>query len=218
MIKTKGQILKEGRYDSFTRKISNDIMSFVKQGVGNDGNVFGILPSDDQEYTHESGVSFNVHINTSRVDSLTLRGKDYDYFVNTFIDYDDDIYIEITLNYNNEPQSYEKLFYKINEDVRHEVEHYTQEIHKDKPDITNATAKYDNTFEHHKDIAEIAALVHGFYRRAKLEKMPLDVVMKSDLDRDVFNGNITNREAEVLLDKWVKFAKRRLPSAIYSNQ
>jgi hypothetical protein len=218
VIKTKQQILNEGRYDSFTREISNDIMSFVKSTSGEESTVFNILPSDEREYTHESGISFNLHIAIDRNNRLFLRGKEYPFFVNTFIDYDNEIYMEITLNSKSEPQSYEKLFYKINEDVRHEVEHYTQDRFKDRPEKEGDSAQYDTTFQHHQDPTEVEALVHGFYRRAKIEKQPLDVVMKRDLDDDVSNGNITQREADILLNKWVNFARRRLPQAIYSNQ
>lgn len=215
-----GKILNEGRYDSLTRIISNDILYIIKNTIDEDGVVESELPYDinkKRSYKHESGIKIPVVVYIQRLDRLSYGGEHHDYYVNTYISNDDELVMEISLNPNKEPKLYESLFYKINEDVRHEIEHYTQKIMDDKPSDTTGTAGFDTTYEHHKDSSEIPAMVHGFYRRARIEKKPIDVVMWDDLDSEINSGNLTKDEAQDLFNLWINYSRRRLPKAIYSN-
>jgi hypothetical protein len=220
MISFSKDILKEGRYDSLSRQISNDIFYVVKETKGSDEVIEAELPSDlrnMENYLHESGVDIVVGVYVNRLDRLYYGDKHLDFFVKSYIDESDELVLEITLDRDKEPQSYEPLFYKINEDVRHEIEHYTQAIMKDKPSSDKATAQMDSTYEHHMEPSEISALVHGFYRRAKLEKKPLDVIMWDDLNNDIEVGHLTQEEADDLFHRWISYSRRRLPNAIYST-
>jgi hypothetical protein len=220
MINFSNQILIEGRYDSLTRKISNDIFYVVGKTKGIKGPLEVLLPeeiSEDDSYIHESGIEISVVVQIQRMERLYYGGEYRDFHVHTFIDEDDFLVTEITIDSDKEPQSYEQLLYKINEDVRHEVEHYTQDIMIDKPS-RGETSRMETTYLHHKDPSEVEALVHGFYRRAKMEKRPIDVIMWEDLNRDIDLGHITQEEAKDLFEKWVNYSRRRLPKAIYSNQ
>jgi len=213
----KKPLLTEGRYDSFSRKITTDIMDTIKTHEGEKGLYEYNLPNDDSEdvYSHESGISFGVYVYLNKVQEIKYGDKSYDFFINTFIDEDDEIVLEITIDVNSEPKSYEKIFYKISEDIRHEIEHYSQQIFLDKSKPVDSS-NINSVFKHHLEPSEIEALVHGFYRRAKLEKKPLDVIMLDDLNKEIELGELTKRESEILLNTWVKYAKRRLPNAIYS--
>jgi hypothetical protein len=126
--------------------------------------------------------------------------------------------VEVIIDDTYGREHYEQMFYKISEDVRHEVEHYLQDIFPDRqqPDIPN-TADYETIFTHHMDPSEVEALVHGFYRRAKLEKRPLDEVMLEDIQKDIQDGNLTPDEGDTLLNTWVSYAIKNLPQAKYSN-
>lgn len=219
----KGKILFEGRYDSLTKTIVDDLMVFFKKTKGLIDDIQYVeLPYDkngDEYYTHESGLYFNVDLIVNRTDESIFYGeKEIPYHIHTYIAEDDTLVVELTINDTYGEKYYQEIFYKLNEDIRHEIEHYLQNIFPDrqKPLIPN-TAKYESTFEHHMDPSEVEALVYGFYRRAKLEKKPIDVVMLDDLNKDVEVGNITRDEAQELLKKWVIFSKRRLPDAIYSK-
>ena len=113
------------------------------------------------------------------------------------------------------------MFYKIQEDVRHEIEHFTQKGKyriEDRPIYKGNTANLKTTYGHHKNIVEVPALVHGFYRRAKLEKRPLDEIMIEDLDSEIERGNLSKKQAENLLKMWLDYAKKNLPHAIYREQ
>lgn len=213
-------ILLEGRYDSLTRRIVNDVFYVVKETKGNKNLIEATLPSDvgrGDTYEHESGIEFSITIHITRIDRLFYGNENIDYHVNTYIADDDELVLEIAIDTDKEPQIYEQLIYKINEDIRHEIEHYTQEIMIDKPINDEPTAQMDSTYEHHKAPSEIPAMVHGFYRRAKVEKRPLDEIMWEDLNKDIKLGNLTQEEAEDLFRIWINYSRRRLPNAIYST-
>lgn len=230
MIKTKAQILNEGRYDSLVREISNDVLNEIKTSNEQDDSSFEEIIG---EYSHEIGINIPVVLELHRFD-----GSDdvwFKFVVDTFIDDGNNLVIKVFINMEYEPQVYENLYHKINEDVRHEIEHYIQEIdrlerqkHKEmgikeptrfrdrqQPLIPN-TSDYTTTYEHHKDPSEVEALVHGFYRRAKLEKLPLDVIMTRDLEYEMSMGNVSEEEAKELFSIWLKYAKRHIPTAQYS--
>ena len=109
-------LLLEGRYDSLTRKIALDVMSVMNETQGNYDSNYFILPEGDEEikYKSNAGFEFNVHLFINRVEYIEIRGKKQDFFVNTFIDDEDQITMEITISEEFEPYCYERLFYKIN--------------------------------------------------------------------------------------------------------
>lgn len=222
MIKNKSQILKEGRYDSFTRLIVNDIISSIKETEGDSGDFEFDLPYDisgENSYKHESGLDINLDLIIRRTNDLLSHGNtEVPYHINSYISEDDFLVVNIIIDNTYGNKFYKEIFYKLNEDVRHEIEHYLQNIFDDrqKPNIPN-TAEYQTTFLHHMDPSEVEALVHGFYRRAKLEKKPLDDVMLDDIKSDIQNGYLTPQEGDELMKTWLKYAIKKLPQAQYSN-
>lgn len=226
MSESKKPLLTEGRYDSITRKVVKDIMTVISQssqevGLLTDTTLPNDLREDEEEYIQE-GMAFAVEFNVQRE---PLTGEEYkDGFVVNSATADDDeniIMITVYIDPKSEPQSYQKLFYKLQEDVRHEIEHFTQSGEyriEDRPTSKTNTANLKTVYGHHKHKVEIPALVHGFYRRAKLEKRPLDDVMTDDLDSEIERGNISKKQAEKLLTMWVDYAKKNLPKAIYSKE
>jgi len=224
MIKSKKQILLEGRYDSFTRIISNDIFRSIKETEGETEDVHNIdLPYDvngEERYGHESGLGIEVDLMIQRTDNTILYGnRELPYHINTYVAVDDVVVMEVVIDETYGREFYEEMFYKINEDIRHELEHHLQDIFDDRQqsNIPN-TSDYETIFDHHVDPSEVEALVQGFYRRAKLEKKPLDVVMIDDLNKDIMDGNLTQEEFNTLLQTWITYARRRLPHAKFSNQ
>lgn len=224
----KKPLLTEGRYDAITRKAVKDIMQVVTETRGkNDDLHQAVLPWDIhnvEEYEQE-GLSFYVELNVHHQPLLDRGAMDESeaYYVNSAASDDDENVIMMTIVVDPlwEPKIYEKLFYKLQEDIRHEIEHFTQSGYnriEDRPISTTNTANLKTVFGHHKHKLEVPALVHGFYRRAKLEKRPLDEVMIEDLDSEIQKGNLTKKQAETLLKMWVEYAKKNLPRALYSKE
>ena len=223
-------LLTEGRYDAITRKAVKDIMQVITNTQGqNDDLHQAELPNsirgDEYEYMQD-GMAFSIELNVHHQFLYHDRSASKEseaYFVNTAIAEGDDnvIMMTVVVDPNWEPRIYEKLFYKLQEDIRHEIEHLTQSGYyriEDRPVSTTSTAKLKTVFGHHKHKLEVPALVHGFYRRAKLEKRPIDDVMMEDLDSEIEKGNLSKKQAESLLKVWVDYAKKNLPTAIYSQQ
>ena len=225
MIKSTKQILSEGRYDSFTRMISKDIVKSVKETEGDMEHTHQIdLPYDitgEEEYTFNFkekslGIEVELFINRTE-DVISIGNREVPYYINSYVSEDDNLVMEMVIDESYGRSYYEEMFYKINEDVRHEIEHYLQNIFKDRQQPLQDTADYNTTFAHHMDPSEVEALVHGFYRRAKLEKRPLDVVMLEDILKDIRDGNLTRGEGHTLLQIWTKYAVNKLPKVQFSN-
>lgn len=215
-------LLEMGRYDSLTRRISNDIFSEIKKSEGELGITRIELPWDIKEipaYSHESGLVIEVALVISRTKDTILYGnRELPYYVFTYIADDDSIVVEVSLDELYGKSFYEEIIYKINEDIRHEIEHLLQEMgagDREGLDLKNSS-NYETTFDHHKDKGEVAALVHGFYRRAKLEKKPIDIIMLEDLNKDILDGRITVEEADKLIQLWIKYSMNNLPKAQYT--
>lgn len=220
--KIKKPLLTEGRYDAITRKVVKDIMQLVTQTRNQeDESLYYNLPSDisdDYEYEQDNmSLSVDLYIHHQY-----LNGKPFEVSTSISNDGDDNIIMmSVAVDPKFEPRIYEKLFYKLQEDIRHEIEHFTQmgpNRIPDRPKSTSKTAELKTTYGHHKNKIEVPALVHGFYRRAKLEKRPLNDVMQDDLDSEIERGNLTKKEAEKLLQIWIDYAKQNLPKAIYRTE
>jgi len=215
MIKSKKQILLEGRYDSFTRIISNDIFRSIKETEGDLEHTHQIdLPYDingEKRYGHESGLGVEVDLIIERTDNTILYGnRELPYYIKTYVDTDDVVVMEVTIDETYGRNFYEEMFYKINEDVRHELEHHLQNIFDDRQQPIQDTVNYETVFAHHMDPSEVEALVRGFHRRAKLEKKPLDIVMLDDIQKEIMDGNITASEGDTLLQAWLTYAVKKI--------
>ena len=220
----KQKILSEGRYDSFVREITKDIFSSIKETEGelDDATSFE-LPYDltgEEEYIHETGIKIPVEVRVLRTDeTITYGNRELPYHVNSYVSDDDFLVLEVVIDETYGREFYEEMFYKISEDVRHEIEHYLQDTFTDRQQpLRPDTSGYETTFEHHMDPSEVEALVHGFYRRSKLEKKPLDVVMMDDIKKDILDGNLTPEEGDILLTTWLRYSIKNLPKAQYSNE
>lgn len=211
----KKPLLTEGRYDAITRKVVKDIMKAVTDGDSDSYNLPWDI-SNEQEYEQE-GLNFSLELDIVRTDDV----KTFEVMTAVADDNDENIILmTISLNPNFSSQHLEKLFYKLQEDIRHEIEHLTQmgpNRIEDRPIYKGSTTNLKTVYGHHKNVIEVPALVHGFYRRAKLEGKPLDEVMMEDLDSEIEKGLLTKNQAQKLLTIWLDYAKKNLPKAKYST-
>ncbi len=213
-------IIIEGKYDSATGKVVKDIMTVIKktEGYPDDTFVHVLLPNDldgtDMYEMDKAEISFNVEINVGR-DDTTDRFR-----IESFKVQEEDVMeFNILINRNEEPNVYEDMYMKLQEDVRHEMEHILQDYGRgDRPIPELGDHEDETTYQHHSRIEEVPARVQGYYRRAKKMRLPLDEIMTQDLDNEIEQGNLTKEEAEELLRIWMLYSKRRLPKAIYTNQ
>lgn len=213
-------IILEGKYDSATGRVVRDIIKVIKKTKGYPINemVYINLPHDltgaDEYEMEKADITFNVEVNIQ-------RGEDVmDYKIESYkIREEDTLQFNMIINPKKEPEVYRGMYMKLQEDVRHEMEHILQDWGRgDRPSPSDEDNEGETTFEHHSRIEEVPAMVQGYYRRAKLEKRPLDEIMIDDLDDEIEKGNLNRHQAEELLRIWMLYAKRRLPKAIYTNE
>ena len=197
-------ILSEGRWDSITRQIVKDIMSYVK----------GEPSAFDEDDEFEEGEHIYKHKGLHIPVDIELNWND-DGVMEVISEHDPDtdgVVIEMDLNYSQFPQAYESLFYKLQEDVRHEIEHILQTVDSNRPEITQRHKDDDYTqYEYYTLPDEIPALVHGLYRRAKLQRKPLISLMIQEVDKYIQNGSMTELEGTKVLRMWIDFARKNLP-------
>jgi hypothetical protein len=213
-------VIIEGRYDSATRKVVKDVMTVIKktEGYPDDTFVHVLLPNDldgtDMYEMDKADITFNVEVNVGRNDNVD------GFKIESFkVKEEDVLEFNMVINRNQEPDVYEAMYMKLQEDVRHEMEHLLQDWGRgDRPPVSDEDHEGETTYQHHTRLEEVPALVQGFYRRAKKMRLPLDEIMTKDLDNEIEQGNLTTEEAEELLRVWMLYAKRRLPKAIYTNK
>jgi hypothetical protein len=225
-------LIKEGKYDKITGLAVKDIMRILNTITEKDkkkSKYSFSLPNDlklkNQNEYYQEGLQFGINLEIYYVDNLN-SGEDFevvsvitkDRYVRDY-EQENNILIKIKIKKGTDKTIFNRIYYKLNEDIRHEIEHFKQSG----PNLIPGRPKpkdskyFKTTFGHHKNLAEIPALVHGFYRRAKKEKKPLDVVMIEDLDKEVTRGDINLKQKEKLLQIWIDYAKQNIPTAIYKN-
>lgn len=195
------KIIVEGRYDSITRKIVKDIMKVVKDKT----------EYYENEYTqHDLVIDIEVNLKEEEITTNWL--------VIAEITNDPQVMVvNITLGPKFNETDLESLFHKLQEVVRHEIEHFTQMGFyriEDRPKYKFKTVNLP-TPKHYLNVVEIPALVRGFYRQAKIEKKSIDEIMIDDLDIEMNKGNLTEKQAKKILKTWISYSKQNLPAAIY---
>jgi hypothetical protein len=215
----KKPLLNEGRYDAITRRVVRDIMKVLTNNPeGGDYDLPYDLDENEHEY-QQLGLGFSLEVQIIRTDEM-----EDDFYIDASTsddnEYENIMLMTIFLNNNFSEKNYQKLFYKLQEVVRHEIEHFTQQGTyriEDRPIYKGNTVNLKTVYGHHKNVIEVPALVRGFYRRAKLERKDLDVIMREDLKDEVSKGSLTQKQADNLLKIWIDYAKKHLPKATYSK-
>ena len=230
-------LLTEGRFDKVTSSVVKDVMRYVNYLMGkkNIENTYNVrLPLED-DYYQEGDITFNVELDImfQEMDgSFELKsniigyddvdGDDYEDEDDYEDDENHDIALQLYLNKTKDKTFYQQLYYKLVEDIRHEIEHLSQfdDISKKGEGARPTPIDYDqfeDVFSHHTDPAEIEALTQGFYIRAKKEKKPLDTVILDYLNSIEEKKAITPNQKTKILKNLLDYAKKNLPRAIYQQ-
>ena len=196
-----GSVITESRsMRSETRKISSDIISLIKKQE-NDEDSYR-LPEDLTGEHFYPGTEISVDVEIKKSEDLEKP-----YILNAnYIDGESDI--EVLILYN--PSFYPSLLYDLlgdlNETIRHELEHYKQDLRGELPS-EKSTSKTDYYLQPH----EIDAQVKGFSRISKLKNKSFDDVVKNwfDKNQDYHNLSIDEKQKiiEKLKEKYLSFRK-----------
>lgn len=168
-------LISESKFDGSVRRFVKDILTLVKlKGEGNYS-----LPEDlnSEELVYlmkeiENPLTLSVNISeNNEIDDVEV---DADYYRD-----EDVIEVTVLLNPFKKEKIYQKLIGKLNETIRHELEHISQ-YQRGVVFPKEPKRPIDFYLQRH----ELEAQVAGFRRRARKEKRELEDVM-----REWFNEN-----------------------------
>ena len=186
-----------------TTDVVKDIFEVVKLFEGGDEIV--LLPDyysdiDGDEYEYGE-LKFNLELNI-------LENPEEDNFtVDAYMggEFDDTIYVDISLSPNFNEKHYESLYIVLSEYVRHEIEHILQELDPERPDLPDEdlTQKSLNLtpFEYYTQDYELGAQKAGFERRAKMEDKSVEDVVRDYIEYRQHIDKLSDYEKQELISR-----------------
>ena len=204
-------LLKEGRYDTITNKISGDVFRYWKNNLDK-----GVITFNNS-YEHE-GEDIDVEATLTLIPGIKKLNVD-----GGADDENDFIVIKFELDPTFLPKFWKEISFSLKDVVRHEIEHLTHgEGFLQKPGkyMENdeflrqmIDSKLLSKAEYFKLEKEVDANLQGMYFRAKKERRPFKDVINTYLNIQ----NITPEEKEEILNLWRKRIKA-LSLPIFENE
>jgi len=188
-------LIKEDKYDSIVRQVVRDIFMLFKNKE--QGRFY--LPPDvhnDQElYFFGDSISFNVELELIPDDSV----DGYDIESNFYRDED---VMDIAIVYN--PQYGKSVLYSLigdlNDNVRHELQHSIQ--HSQEYKFPKKEPK--SPLKYYTQPHEIEAQKKGFKRVAKLQRKPLEQVVRNWFSSHRSRHGLNDKEIEMVVNQILK--------------
>jgi hypothetical protein len=209
--------LTEGKFDKITGLIVDKIWQYIKKSKS--------LKSPTNVYK----TTINIGKYTFYLTTFIKRSNKYNFQLAVDANQkENEIQVLINLNPDYEPDSYVKLNSKLQDAIRHEIEHTLQDpkstnFTPGKPKMTSPS--YRGEIQHdpkkiHRYFTlkdEIPAMVNGLYRQAKTEKKPIDEVFKEYLQFFLDSGDINQQQLDKIIKVWSEYTKVNLPAAKFST-
>lgn len=218
-MKTLSNLLYEGLYDGVVTAVSRDIVNHFKNLPSDDIDLPELevpitIPLPDGDQTVYIVVEFEQDDAWQEKMPFGMEGQ--------FDGHDDEILINIEYNPQHFPGAMNAFIGELKDTLRHEIEHAAQQYKQGHPSIAKSLAKWKSdknpnryfTLKH-----EIPAFVRGIYKRAKMEKIPLDTAIDNFFrDFTVYdNAELSEKEVEKIKKIWLGYARKHLPAAKYSR-
>lgn len=228
------EFILEGKYDQLTGLITKEIFKIIKIGftlhqlgllkdLGEiDKNGFNDVVIEIDGTKIDTDVFLKLKFTKNLPQKFAIDGSAWNAMQDISA-----IEIELNLDPNHIPKIYSKLNGFIQDAVRHELEHLTQGGQNKKsfrPMPTRAKTRnrisfdFGNAYKYFILRDEIPAMVHGMYRKTKIEKNTLDKTFDIYLDYMIDEKFISRKERDTILKKWFAYSLKKLPSAQYSDK
>jgi len=177
-----------------TRKVVSHILKIIKEPDVEEEfyqlpDYFSGIDGDMYEF---GDLEFSVYLNVVEYDSL---GEPFIVDAEMGGDYDDEIYVTITIGPNFSTQDYEDLQMILNDYIRHEVEHVIDATEGGDIESPEGLSPYDYYMQPH----EVRAQKAGFNRRAKLEKKPVEDIIYDYLEYRQKIDKLSDKEKSNLI-------------------
>jgi hypothetical protein len=189
-------LIVEGKLDSVVRKITADIIQFVKFGQEGEFSLPEDISGGDMTYTFpQLQTEFSVELTIIEDESVSGYELEADYYRD-----EDIIEITITINPNEGRQFLQDLTGELNETLTHELTHMVQ--HENDYDFPEDPK---NPYEYYTQHHELEAQYNGFMRRAKAEKRSLDSVMDEWFKKNKKYHRLNQKQVDKLKKKIANF-------------
>ena len=236
LIKTFGDFLFEGKYDSLTGKISAAVMRKIKETDNGEEYFDGVKviygPGDDVPpfiSLIEDGKYLEVDLFVDPVSGIDvticiviIRDEAPEYQGEFILDGETDdqssvIYLYLYLTPGTEPRVYPEIAVDLRNLIRHEIEHLTQRgwgektgkrMRRNEAVRRRITENPDLYYRYYKLKDEIPANLQGLYSEAKTRKMPFKEVVNMYLDKKVQQGIIPPIEKARIYRLWKAAAEK----------
>jgi hypothetical protein len=220
-------VLSEGKYDSFVRKLTQQILSHVKNTTETLSTRWDVVwPFSGQFEGRKLTVAIEYTINTGDETDMYVDAAAGQY--RSFSGLTPFIKVNIDVTTNKEVDGIpdvRSMLRHININVQsavaHELEHVLQFTWpnadsnrpgpEDRPDYDAEDP--EQSFEYLTDPTEVAAHVRGYYLMAKRKRIPLGRVMKHAITQYEEMGHLSRIEASQVFVLWRKWALKNLPAA-----
>ena len=198
--------------NQLTRKVVKDILHILKtEEVLED---LYILPDyvsgiDGDEYTNgdlEFNVTLHILENPNQTSTFMVDA-------NMGGDFDDEIEVIITLGPEFGQEDYQQIQGFLNDYVRHEIEHVIDALEGNEVETPEGLTP----FEYYTQPHEVRAQKAGFKRRAKIEKRPVEDVVKDYIEYRQSVDKLTDDQKKALVTQLTEQQKKSRFRTIYEN-
>jgi len=189
-------LIVEGKLDSVVRKLTADIIQFVKFGQSGEFSLPEDISGGDMVYNFpQLETQFSVDLNIIEDESVSGYELDANYYRD-----EDLIEVNIVIYPNSKREIIQDLTGDLNETLTHELTHMVQyENDYDFPE--DPEKPYDYYTQHH----ELQAQYNGFMRRAKAEKRSLESVMDEWFKKNKKYHGLKQKQIDKLKKKIASF-------------
>lgn len=202
-------------YDSLALKISDDILSLIKQTID-------VIESSNYTLPEDVSESILYEFNDIHVDCDLTIDRDpllkRDYILDARLSGEDTIEITLILNPYDEPCSYQNIYYELIETTRHEIQHARQYVDQTLPLAHGADRNFDNIsgINYYLQEDELDAQIAGFSLLSEITKTPFEDLIRVYYINKMDQLEITMKDIEKLIKKIKKLKNNYLNN--YCNQ
>lgn len=233
------EFIYESKYDTFAQSVSRDLFKIIK---GTQGTTVGKILRKELSYAEpvEFTLTFivkrvkqfiplkSVHFKQLPWEVMNFERNGFVLDANTYSEpgpNPDEPEIEVILyvSPDAEPLSYDKIYHKMTEYIRHEIEHLLQSgINRRPGHIVRTPQKvrdrHSSSYRYFLLADEIPAMVAGMHAAAVKKRRPLDLEFEEYLRPLVDTEIISEDEFKKVMRTWINFAKKTYPDSIFSDK
>lgn len=177
--------------DTISKKVAGDIIKYLKSEFDQDDDD----PVSFFEEYYIPGIEKSVNVEFTVEVSKTGLGLPFSIDSGVYPESLDPL-IEIKMIFDARypiTGSIQEIYFKLLEDVRHELEHLISQ---------KGGEPANSVVDHYIDKGEIPSLVRGLHLRAKKMKIPTEKMFHQELEQYVQTGEISSEESEQIFQMW----------------